>query len=350
MMPRMKSHRLLLCLTAAALVIHVPSFAETVWPTNGWTTSTPSAQGMDGAKLDAALAAAQKQNLALHSMLVIRHGYVVKEKYYPPVNAETADELYSCTKSFVSALVGIAIDKGYIADVSRPVLGFFPGRTFEKMDPRKKAMTLEDLLTMSSGLGWVEGDATYRQMYETQRDWVKFILGLPMAAVPGKQFNYSSGNTHILSAIIQETTPKNVYDFACEHLFVPLGIGNPRWNRDPTGIPIGGWGLKLTPREMAKLGYLYLHEGAWDGKQVVPAAWVRNSTTPHIAAGSSRQYGYQWWISQRGKWFAAFGRFGQSIFVVPSLDLVVVFTAKIDSNDSEAELLEKYIMPACRAG
>jgi CubicO group peptidase (beta-lactamase class C family) len=101
---------------------------------------------------------------------------------------------------------------------------------------------------------------------------------------------------------------------------------------------------------MAKLGYLYLHEGAWNGKQVVPAAWVRNSTAPHITAGSSMQYGYQWWISPQGKWFAALGRFGQSIFVVPSLDLVVVFTAKIESNDPEVELLVKYIMPACRAG
>ena len=297
----MKSHRLLLCLTVAALVISVPSFAETAWPTNGWATSTPSAQGMEGAKLDAALAAAQKQDLALHSMLVIRHGFVVKEKYYPPVNAETADELYSCTKSFVSALVGIAIDKGYIADVSQPVLGFFPDRRFEKTDARKKAMTLEDLLTMSSGLAWVEGDATYRQMYVTERDWVKFVLGLPMAAAPGKKFNYSSGNTHILSAIIQKRTQRNVYDFAREHLFAPLGIENPGWDRDPTGIPIGGWGLKLTPREMAKLGYLYLHEGAWDGKQVVPAAWVRNSTRPHIAAGGLLQYGYQWWISPAGK-------------------------------------------------
>ena len=346
----MKSLRLLICFAVAALVIAFPSFAETAWPTSGWAASTPSAQGMEGAKLDAALAAAQKQDLALHSMLVIRHGFVVEEKYYPPVNAETANELYSCTKSFVSALVGIAIDKGYIADVSQPVLGFFPDRRFEKTDSRKKAMTLEDLLTMSSGLAWVEGDATYRQMYVTERDWVKFVLGLPMAAAPGKKFNYSSGNTHILSAIIQKRTQRNVYDFAREHLFAPLGIENPGWDRDPTGIPIGGWGLKLTPREMAKLGYLYLHEGAWDGKQVVPSAWVRNSTRPHIAAGGPLQYGYQWWISPQGKWFAALGRFGQSIFVVPSLDLVVVFTAKIESNDAEAALLEKYIMPACKAG
>ncbi len=305
---------------------------------------------MEGSKLDGALAAAQKQNLALHSMLVIRHGYVVKEKYYPPFDADYADELYSCTKSFVSALVGIAIDKGYITDVSQPVLGFFPDKKFEKTDSRKKAMKLEDLLTMTSGLGWTEGDPAYRELYVSSRDWVKFILGLPMVAAPGKVFNYSSANSHILSAILQKKTEKNTYDFARAQLFAPLGIGNPGWDRDPSGSPIGGWGLKLAPRDMAKLGYLYLHEGVWEGKQVVPSAWVRNSTRPHIAADGALQYGYQWWISPQGQWFAALGRFGQSIFVVPSLDLVVVFTAKIDSNDSEADLLMKYIIPACRAG
>jgi len=303
---------------------------------------------MDGAKLDAALESVERQHLELHSMLVIRHGYIVKEKYYPPYNAGSADEIYSCTKSFVSALVGIAIEKQFITDVSQPVLGFFPEKKFEKVDSRKRAMKVEDLLTMSSGLGWVEGDATYRQMYTTNRDWVKFVLGLPMDAAPGQRFNYSSGNTHILSAIIQKTAQRNMYDFARAQLFTPLGIQNPRWDRDPSGITIGGWGLELTPRDMAKLGYLYLHDGAWEGKQVVPAAWVRASTTPHVQATSTLKYGYQWWISPQGQWFAALGRFGQGIFVVPSLDLVVVFTAKIDSNDSEEVLLRDYIVPACR--
>ena len=349
-MPGMKSGRLLLCLIVIASAVCFQAAAEPAWPTNGWTTSTPSAQGMDGSRLDAALEAARKQKLALHAVLVIRHGYIVKEKYYPPFDAETVNELYSCTKSFVSALVGIAIDKGYIAAVSQPALGFFPDKNFEKTDSRKKAIKLEDLLTMSSGLGWVEGDATYSQLYATSRDWVTFVLGLPMAAAPGKLFNYSSGNSHILSAIIQKKTGMNTYDFARKQLFDPLGIRNPTWDRDPSGIPIGGWGLKLTPRDMAKLGYLYLHEGVWEGKQIVPASWVRNSTRPHIPAGGDLKYGYQWWIYPPGPWFAALGRFGQGIFVVPSLDMVVVFTAKIDSNDPEAELMLKYIMPDCKAG
>jgi CubicO group peptidase (beta-lactamase class C family) len=305
---------------------------------------------MEGAKLNAALTAAPVQELELHAVLVVRHGYVVMEKYFPSFNQTTSVELYSCTKSFVSALMGIAIDKGFIADVSQPVLGFFPGTKFDTTDSRKKSMKIVDLLTMTSGLGWVEGDATYRQMYSSSRDWVKFVLDMPMADQPGQRFNYNSGNSHVLSAILQKKIGTNLYDFARAQLFGPLGIRDPRWERDPSGIPIGGWGLQLTPREMAKLGYLYLHNGVWDGKQIVPAAWVRDSTKPVVAPNGELKYGYQWWISPQGGWFAALGRFGQCIFVVPGLDMVVVFTAHIDSNDKEAALLVKYIMPACKAG
>jgi CubicO group peptidase (beta-lactamase class C family) len=321
------------------------------WPTRGWRTSTPEAQGMDGAKLDAALEAATQRNLILHGLVVIRHGYIVKEKYFSPFNESASHLLYSCTKSFVSALMGIAIDKGYVADTARPVLGFFPGRTFAATGARKRALTVENLLTMSSGLGWKEDDDTYGRMYAMpDGDWVSFVLGLPMVAEPGKRFNYISGGTHVLAAVIQQSSGKNLYDFARESLFGPLGISDPRWERDPKGLPIGGWGLQLSPRDMAKLGYLYLHGGLWEGKQVVPAAWVRESTRPHIKVDSSWQYGYQWWVDPETLFFAAIGRFGQSIFVAPSLDLVVVFTAHIEPIDPERELLKSYIIPACTTG
>src|SRR5208283_558636 len=231
------------------------------WPTQGWRSSTPEAQGVDGAKLDAALVTAGQWNLSLHALLVIRHGSIVKEKYFPPYDERATHEVYSCTKSFVSALMGIAIDRGYVADTARPVLDFFPGRTFAALDSRKRAITVENLLTMSSGLGWSEADETYRRMDTMPGgDWVRFVLDLPMVAEPGKRFNYSSGNSHILAAAIQKASGKNLYDFARESLFEPLGISAPRWERDPKGLPIGGWGLQLSPRDMAKLGYLYLHE------------------------------------------------------------------------------------------
>jgi CubicO group peptidase (beta-lactamase class C family) len=344
----MKSHRLIPCLMVITAIVCSQASAEPVWPTKGWRTSTPSAQRMDGSKLDAALAFVQKQKLALHGMLVVRHGYIVMEKYFPPYDQDTAHELYSCTKSFVSALTGIAIDKGYIAEVSQPVLGFFPGRKFAETDSRKQAMKVEDLLTMSSGLEWVDAQA-YRQLYSSCPDWVKFILDHPMAARPGELFNYNSGNSHILSAIIQAKSGMNTYEFARAYLFGPLGIRDPKWERDPSGIPVGGWGLRLSPREMAKLGYLYLRNGVWDGKQIVPAAWVRDSTRPHMLGAKGLKYGYQWVISPRGDGFAAAGYLGQSIYVEPGLDLVVVFTAQIDPSDPEATLLWDYIMPACKA-
>lgn len=303
---------------------------------------------MDGARLDAALETARQRKLDLHGLLVIRHGYIVKEKYFSPYDESASHSLHSCTKSFVSALMGIAIARGYVADTSRPVLGFFPDRSFAATDSRKRALTVENLLTMSTGLGWLEADETYQSLDALPGgDWVSYILDLPMVAEPGKRFSYSSGSSHMLAAIIQKSSGKNLYDFARESFFGPLGISDPRWERDPEGLPIGGWGLRLSPRDMAKLGYLYLHEGLWEGKQVVPAAWVRESTRPHIKADGGWAYGYQWWVDPTMRFFAALGRYGQAIFVVPGLDLVVVFTAHIGSNDPERELLKSYILPAC---
>jgi CubicO group peptidase (beta-lactamase class C family) len=356
-----------------------------VWPTRAWRTSTPDEEGMDGAKLRGVIESAKKQGLSLHSVIVIRHGAIVMERYFAPFDADTPHNLYSCTKSFVSALVGIAIKKGIIAGVSRPVMSYFPGGNYTEAatsmqahplsvqqppSPRasspfaassvfpathvpapdaesKHAITVEHLLTMSSGLDWLEADETYERMETSSRDWVKFVLDIPMAAQPGQSFNYSSGNSHLLSAIIQKESRTNTYEFACENLFGPLGIKDPDWNRDPSGIPIGGWGLFLTPRDMAKLGYLYLHRGKWEHMRILPGSWVRESTQPHIKADGNWQYGYQWWLDPSQSFFAAIGRYGQTIFVVPAQDLVVVFTAHIDSPDPEVDLLKKYIIPAC---
>jgi CubicO group peptidase (beta-lactamase class C family) len=325
------------------------SKSKEYWPTDGWRSASPSEEGMNGAMLDAALAAASQKRLQLHGMLVVRHGFIVKEAYFPPYEEGTAHELYSCTKSFTSALVGIALDRGYLHDLSQPALGFFPGRRFKNMDARKKAMTVENLLTMRSGLGWVEADPTYREMYTSSRDWVSYVLDLPMESDPGAEFRYSSGNSHVLSAIIQKTG-KSTYGLASEALFEPLGIPDPAWERDPAGIPIGGWGLQLSPRDMAKLGYLYLHDGKWDGRQVVPEPWVRASTHARPPATERLGYGYQWWVDSTVPLYAALGRLGQGIFVVPALDMVVVFTAAIDSSDPEFDLIRTYIVPACGEG
>jgi CubicO group peptidase (beta-lactamase class C family) len=320
------------------------------WPTQNWRSSTPEEQGMDSHKLALMLEAVEQEKLQLHSLLVVRNGYLVSETYFPPYSENSREELYSCTKSFIATLLGIAIDQGYIDSIQHPVLDFFPERSFENRDAAKEAMTVEDLLTMRSGLDWEEGDPAYQGMYQSS-DWVKFVLDKPMREQPGGQFNYCSGCSHILSAIIQQQSGVNTHDFAQKELFEPLGITSMNWSVDRMGVPIGGWGLQLTPREMAKLGYLYLHDGAWDGQQIVSSAWVKSATQMHTNTDSLRVagYGYQWWLYPSLDAYTALGRFGQTIFVAPDLNLMVVTSAKLSDAEGHEpiyDLIEAYIVPA----
>ena len=273
--------------------------AEDYTPTQGWRSAAPEAQGMDPQLLEQARQAALQPDLAgLQSLLIIRHGYIVSETYYQGQTATTRHELYSVTKSFTGTLVGIAADKGWL-DIHQPVLATFPERQFAAVDARKQAMTVENLLTMTAGLDWTEDDSSYTQLYRSA-DWVRYMLNLPMAADPGSTFLYNSGASHVLSAVVNTA----VQPARAGHLLLcPAGALSarwgsiPQWERDSQGIPIGGWGLQLTPRDMAKLGFLYLHEGVWEGKQLVPAAWVKTATQKHAPTlPGDLGYGYQWWV------------------------------------------------------
>ncbi len=315
------------------------------WPTEAWRTSTPEEQGMDGANLAQMLAVNPKQplSLSLHSLLVIRHGYIVSETYFESFGPDVRHELFSVTKSFTATLVGIAIDQGKIQGVDQRVLDYFPGQTWTHPDPLREKMTVEDLLTMRSGLDWQDDESTFLDMTGSQ-DWVKYVLDKPMAQAPGTQFNYCSGCSHVLSGIVQRATGVDTSDFARQYLFEPLGISTATWDVDPAHIATGGWGLQLTPRDMAKLGYLYLHNGVWDGQQIVSANWVQTATRQQT--GSDDGYGYQWWIMPDEHGYAALGRYGQMIFVSPDFDLVVVMTAALLNHDSEFKLLDDYILTA----
>ncbi len=302
---------------------------------------------MDSQKLAQMLDAIQRQHLNLHSLLVIRNGYLVSETYFDPYHQDTRHELYSCTKSFVSTLIGIAIDKGYIDGTDHRIVDYFSERTFANLDRQKEEMTLEDVLTMRSGLDWQEEDAVFRELYRSP-DWVKFVLDLPMAQPAGSGFHYCSGCSHLLSAILQQTTAVGTRDFAEQYLFKPLGISNAKWETDAAGIPIGGWGLQITPRDMAKLGYLYLRGGKWEGQQIVSAGWVEKATQEHTGTDSDLGYGYQWWTYPSLGAYTALGRYGQTIFVIPDFDLIVVTTADMDGHDEIFQLIEQYILPALR--
>jgi len=209
------------------------------WPTNNWLESTPEEQGLDPDLLQDLRTAVEDQDLPVHSLLVIRHGAIVLEHYYSPYEQKTTHVLYSVTKSFISTLIGIAVDKGYIASLDHPVLNYFPGSTFENADPRKEAMTLRDLLTMTSGLDWDEGMPGYQGI--TMRG-SKYALDLPMVADPGSEFLYCSGCSHILSSVLEQAAGQSTVDFAQENLFKPLGIKKPSWEMDAEGTAIGGRG------------------------------------------------------------------------------------------------------------
>jgi WD40 repeat protein/CubicO group peptidase (beta-lactamase class C family) len=326
-------------------------FAESYWP-----TSSPEEQGMNSTILNDMFEFIQRYRSSLHSVLVLRNGVLVAEKYYSGDyhvwTRSSKHALFSCTKSITSILVGIAIDKGFIDSVDQKVLDFFPERTVSNVDARKENMTLENLLTMTSGLdwpewglGWNNPEYAYRMMVESQ-DWVQFVLDRPMVYEPGEVFNYNTGCSQLLSAIIQKTTGKTALSFAQEHLFNHLDIeqGDMVWFQDPQGVYIGGTDSFLKPQDMAKIGYLYLNNGSWDGKQLVSAEWVENSTRSYSSIG----YGYQWWIAAFGsygeiKGYNALGFNNQKIYVVPELDLVVAFTSGFDDSGF---LVSNYIIPS----
>jgi CubicO group peptidase (beta-lactamase class C family) len=345
----------LLCLCVLAAGCNSPkataaSGSDIPWPTEGWQTSTPEEQGMDSGLLQEMQETIRRQRLGLHSLLVIRNGKIVSETYYAGYKAETRHELYSVTKSFIGTLVGIALEQGLIESLDTPVVDLFPGVSFANPDPRKQAMTVEDLLTMRSGLDWEEGEAAYLELSNSP-DWAIFMLDLPMESAPGKEFVYCSGCSHVLSSILYWVTWQNVRKFADQILMKPLGITGYDWETDNQGVHLGGWGMQLTPRDMAKLGYLYLHEGVWDGKQLVPADWIAESVKARVDTRGGTGYGYQWWVfpefpgTANGA-YSALGHAGQAIFVIPELQIVVVTTGQMDGHQAIYRLIADYVIPA----
>jgi CubicO group peptidase (beta-lactamase class C family) len=345
----------LLCLVVALLAGCAGAGPEprSHWPADGWPTSTPEEQGMDSELLADMLATILEQGYTIDGVTVVRHGYIVLDATVYPFKSGSRHIVFSCTKSVVSALIGIAIDQGYIEGVDQPVLDFFPERTVANLDADKEAMTLEDVLTMTTGLK-CRDSYLYRwrglnQMRQSE-DWVQFMLDLPMAEAPGTRFEYCNGASFLLSAILQETTGMNALSFAEKHLFDPLDIDDVEWSANPRGITIGWSELYMRPHDMTKIGYLYLNEGLWDGEQVVPAAWVEASTRKHISATLQDGYGYQWWVDGADV-YMALGYSGQYIVVVPKKDMVVVFVSDLEERDFYVPqgLLEDFIIPAAKS-
>lgn len=320
------------------------------WPTNGWRSSTPEEQGMDAGKLIEMIETVRDQGYAVDNITIIRNGYLIMDAYVYPFQKNTKHVIHSNTKSITSALVGIALDKGYIKSVNQPVLEFFPETTIANLDAQKRSITLAHLLTMASGL-----DTKDSYLYKwvglgdmmASEDWAQYVLDLPMAQAPGERFEYSNGVSYLLAAIIQKTTEMSALEFARQHLFGPLGITDVKWRTSPQGVNAGWGDMMLTPHDMAKIGLLYLQKGRWEDRQIVSTAWIEASTQQQISATLFGGYGYQWWIDS-AQYFMAVGYLGQFIFVVPGKNLVVVFTSNLEDYDFfiPKRLLDKYIIPA----
>jgi CubicO group peptidase (beta-lactamase class C family) len=237
----------------------------------------------------------------LHSLLASRHGEVILEHYFHGTRANSFENVKSASKSVISALVGIAIDRKLLPGVDAPIAPYFAELSAVNVDARKRMITIEDLLTMRSGL--VDTNRGYGAWVQSS-NWVRYLLTRPLQQQPGEPMNYNTGNTHLLSAILTKVSGGDTWSFAQNALAAPLGITLAKWPRDPQGVYFGGNDMLLTPRQMLKFGELYLHHGRSDDRQIVPSSW-------------------------------GFG--GQYIFIVPSLDLVVVTTSSVALGDDRRE-------------
>jgi len=332
----------------------LPTHQPAYWPAAEWRTSTPEEQGIDPASILAMLQDIQSTDLHVHSVLIVRHGYLVTEAYFPPYSRELQHTQYSITKSVTSAMTGIAINEGLIAGVQEPVLDYFPDIAKSTKDKYLPDLTIEHLLTMSAGFNV----STLQDLRtrDASFDAARSVLTHRVQDKPGETFFYDTGLPHVLSTVIQQTSGLTLEEYARRDLFGPLGITDLSWEADPHGVTTGGTGLGLRPRDMARLGYLYLHNGQWNGEQIVPTQWVQASTKLHMEtkglmdAAEDDGYGYYWWIDSWGG-YSAHGLGGQYIFVLPKLDMVVVFTSGLSEADFPAphRLVKTYLLPAAKS-
>lgn len=323
--------------------------------------------GLDTARIQEMQSAIEAGKfLKIGSILVARHGKLLYEHYFDG-DENTLRDTRSATKSITGMLIGMAIDQHKLRGVDVRITSFFPDkRPFRNPDPRKEKITVEDFLTMSSLLecdDWNDfSSGNEERMYVTE-DWLKFALDLPIKGFPpwktkpkdspyGRAFSYCTAGAFTLGAVVSRATHLPVERFAQRDLFDPLGITNLQWAFSPLGLAQTGGGLRLRSRDLLALAQLYLNGGEWNGRQIVPAAWVRQSTEPHVQIDDQTKYGYFWWLKNFGGSPAYYmsGNGGNKIAVFPALDMVVVITSTNYStrgmHEQTDRLLNDYIVPA----
>ncbi|HEV7613406.1 MAG TPA: serine hydrolase [Steroidobacteraceae bacterium] len=292
----------------------------------------------------------------LNARLTGRYNYF-DPTWHPYYHGTDEHTMQSVSKTVTSAIIGVAMTRGdFKAPLSTPVLHFFDESKVKNLDARKRRMTLRDLLTMTSGLDWNENlpyddPSNPSDLMEAADDWVQFVIDRPMKDEPGTVFAYSSGATELLAYIFKRETGIDIERYAHSRLFAPLGIHQYFWKRTPLGVVDTEGGLYLRAEDLAKIGLLYLHDGRWNGRQLVAADWIKDSLTPRIDAGEGFQYGYQWWLLPHGEparlaWVAR-GMGGQRLIVFPEEQLIVVSTAWHILNEASIEFdVVRRLLPA----
>ena len=305
----------------------------------GLPRTSPERQGIASSAILRFVEALESQIHEIHSFMLLRHGSVVAEGWWSPYGREYPHMLFSLSKSFTSTAVGLALSEGRFS-IDDPVLSFFPDETPAEVSDLLAAMRVRHLLTMSTG----QAADTWSSMVDrADGNWIKGFFEIPVVNEPGSQFVYNNGASYMLSAIVQKTTGMTVREYLEARLFEPLGIENATWQESPQGITAGGIGLSTRTEDVARFGQLYLQKGLWQGRQLLPEAWVEEATACQISNGPgieidwSQGYGYQFWRSRHNT-YRGDGVFGQWCIVMPEQDAVLAITSGLDIFDSQQPL------------
>jgi CubicO group peptidase (beta-lactamase class C family) len=350
-----------------------------------WHSISPNEAGFTSeleALLDTAIA--EKRVWNLHGVVVVRQGRLVLERYFEgddnargsplgtvAFKADTLHDLRSVSKSIVGLLYGIALADGKVPPPDAPLLASFPEYTGLAADPARSRWTVYNALTMTMGTDWDELSVPYSDPTNSEiamdmaPNRYRFILGGPVVMEPGRRWIYNGGATALLARIIAKGTGKPLHDFARAALFDPLGIGPTEWYTDSSGEAIAASGLRITPRDLARIGLMMLKGGMWGGRPIVPAQWIERSTSPMVDVDEIRQYGYHWYLgkfaftvstgprwarSRLERFWSAIGNGGQRLFVFPGLDLVTAITAgNYDTPDQwvpPTRIIREVVLPA----
>lgn len=309
--------------------------------------ATPESQGVASAAILRFIEAAERDVHELHSVMLLRHGSVIAEGWWSPYRRDDPHMLFSLSKSFTSTAVGLAVSEGLLT-VDDPVISFFPDEAPAEPSANLAAMCVRHLLAMSTGHGT---DTMPPMIQQPDGNWINGFFSVPVEHAPGTHFLYNTGATYMLSAIVQKLTDQKLVDYLRPRLFDPLGIDHAVWEESPQRINTGGFGLNITTEAIARFGQLYLQNGQWQGKQIVPTEWIAEATALHTENGTdpdsewAQGYGYQFWRCRHNA-YRGDGAFGQYCIVMPDQDAVIAITAGLSDMQKPMNLIWDILLPA----